>query len=129
MTYQIELIRTGAVVSKDVPYQPYAYKLLMGGNFVMEISEDFTNLLTTFIKGGIRKLILDLGELKYIDSTGIGILINLTKLMRAQGGDIVMYNVNAKTMETFSVVKLQDFIKIFKSEKQALEHLNSLGVK
>ena len=126
MNYQIELIRTGGVISKDAPYQPFVSKLLLGGNFVMEASEDFTHLLTTFIKGGVRKLILDLAELKYIDSTGIGILINLTKLMRAQGGDMVMYNVTPKITEVFSLVKLHDFIQIFKSEKQAFEYLSTL---
>lgn len=127
MQYQIEMIRTGGVISKDSPHPPYVYKLLLSGNFVMEISEDFTHLLTTFIKGGARKVIFDLADLRYIDSTGIGIFINLTKLMRGQGGDMVMYNVNPKILEVFNLVKLQEFIQIFKGEKQALEYLSTLG--
>ena len=127
MQYQVELIRAPGAVSKDDLNQIHVYKIFLNGNFVMEISEEFTLFINTLVHGGMKKVVFDLTNLKYIDSTGIGIFINLTKGIRAKGGDLVFLNVNAKVYEIFSLVKLNDFIQFFKSDKQVNEHLFSLG--
>jgi anti-sigma B factor antagonist len=125
MQYQIEMIHSTAHHS-DNPNDNYIYKVLLSGNFVMEISEEFSLLISSLIKGGMRFLTFDLTKLSYIDSTGIGIFINLAKQIRANQGDLAFLNVSSKIMEVFKLVKLHDFIPIFKSDKQVIEHLFSL---
>lgn len=127
MQYQLELIRASGIVNREDLNSVHIYKIFLNGNFVMEITEEFTLLITTLFQGGMRKLVFDMSNLKYIDSTGIGIFINLTKLIRTKGGDLCFINVAPKVMEVFSLVKLNDFIKFFKSDKQVVEHLFSLG--
>lgn len=126
MQYQLELIRASGNINKDDLNNSHIYKILLNGNFVMEITEEFTLLITTLFQGGMRKLVFDMGNLKYIDSTGIGIFINLTKLLRTKGGDICFLNVPPKILEVLNLVKLNEFIKFFKSDKQVVEHLFSL---
>jgi len=70
----------------------------------------------------MKKTAFDLSELKYIDSTGIGIMISIAKQLRTKGGDLVFFNVNSAILEIFQLVKMNDFIQFFRGEKQITEH-------
>jgi anti-anti-sigma factor len=126
MQFGIQVTKPLGVSEKEAKNSDQIFKLYLNGNFVVEIVEEFTTLTNVLFAGGMRRLAIDLAELKYIDSTGIGVLINVTKLLRSKSGDMVFLNVNSKIMEVFSLVKLQEFIPCFKSEKQMLEHLSSI---
>jgi len=122
MVYKLEMIRSSGALSKDDLNQSFIYQFHVGGNFVMEIGDEFHLIMMTLIAGGLKKLAFDFSELKYIDSTGIGILINVAKQIRARGGDVVLFNINPRIQEILRLVKLHDFIPFFKSQKQVSEH-------
>ncbi len=82
--------------------------------------------LKTIIDGGISKLIIDLQNLNYIDSTGIGTLINTAKLLRSKNGDLVLLNVSSTIEEVFQPVNLLNFIKLFNDEQEAQDYLKSI---
>lgn len=126
MQFGIQIAKPLGISDKENKSSDYIYKVYLNGNFVVEFVEEFTVLTNTLFAGGMRRLAVDLAELKYIDSTGIGVLINLAKMLRAKSGDMIFMNVNSKVMEVFALVKLQEFIPCFKSEKQMLEHLSSI---
>src|SRR6266403_4888976 len=96
MVYKVDMIRGAASLSKDDLNKGFVYVIHMSGNLVMEVSDEFSLFLTTLIQGGMKKVVLDMTELKYVDSTGIGIFINVTKLIRNKGGDLVFLNVNQR---------------------------------
>ena len=128
MIYQVEMIRSATALSKDDLNTSFVYKIRLSGNFVMEISDEISLFVNTLINGGMKKVVFDLTDLKYIDSTGIGIFISLTKAVRAKGGDLVFLNVNQKILEVFHLVKLNDFIPFFRGEKQVIDHFFALKV-
>ena len=122
MVYKLDLLRTPGAVNRDDPNAGYVYRFRLSGNFVLEGSEEFNLLMNTLVGGGMKKVVFDLSELKYIDSTGVGIIISVAKQLRARGGDLVFLNVQARILEIFNLVKLNDFIQFFKGEKQIFEH-------
>lgn len=122
MVYKLDMIRSSGALTRDDLNKSFVYVIHLSGNFVMEASDEFSLLLTTLVSGGMKKVVFDLTDLKYIDSTGIGIFISITKQIRAKGGDLVFFNVNAKILEIFHLVKLHDFIQFFKGEKQITDH-------
>ena len=128
MFYQIELMRSAVSLGKDDLNNIFVYKVHLSGNLVMEVSDEFNLLIGTLINGGVKKLVFDLTELKYIDSTGIGVFIGLAKSIRSKGGDIAFLNVNAKIHEVFHLVKLNEFIPFFRGDKQVVDHFFALKV-
>lgn len=126
MVYKVELIRAPGSWSKEEANKNFVYRIHLAGNFVMEIADEFNLLLNTLVDGGMRNVVFDLGDLKYIDSTGIGLFIGLTKQLRSKAGDLVFFNVNAKVLEVFQLVKLNDFIQFFRGEKQITDHYFTL---
>ena len=118
MVYKLDLIRSLTALDKEDLNNSFIYVLHLSGNFVMESSDEFNLVMTTLIGGGLKKVVIELSDLKYVDSTGIGIFIGVTKLVRARGGDLVFFNVNPKILEIFQLVKLNHFIQFFRSDKQ-----------
>jgi anti-sigma B factor antagonist len=121
MVYTLELLRAPTAV-KDDPNNSYAYVIQLSGNFVLEVAEEFNVLFRTLAGGGMKKVALDLGDLRYIDSTGIGMIITSAKQVRAQGGDLVLMRVTGKIQEIVSLVKLGEFIPSFLDLKQVSQH-------
>ncbi len=122
MVYKLDLIRSPGTLNRDDLNTSFVYFFHLSGNFVMEIADEFTLLMTTLVGGGMKKVAFDLSELRYIDSTGIGIVITIAKQLRAKGGDLVFFNVNSAILEIFQLVKMNDFIPFFRGEKQIAEH-------
>jgi len=126
MVYKLELTRAPGSWAKEDGNKNTVYRIHISGNFVMELAEEFNLLLGTLVAGGMRNVVFDLTDLKYIDSTGIGIFIGLAKQLRGKDGDLVFFNVNTKVLEIFQLVKLHDFIQFFRGEKQISDHYFTL---
>jgi anti-sigma B factor antagonist len=69
------------------------------------------------------ELVLDLGAVTFIDSTGLGaILLNLRRL-RAAGGDMAIVCANDTARRLLGLVGLDRVIPLFETSSRALEHL------
>ena len=60
---------------------------------------------------GVAKLIMDLGELEYISSAGLRVLLSAEKRMMKQG-EMVVKNANDTIMEIFEVTGFCDILTI-----------------
>ncbi|MCX7023409.1 MAG: STAS domain-containing protein [Spirochaetes bacterium] len=114
-------LRENAFDESDV--SSYAVKLSVRGSISMENSPEIDMLIKTLCDGRVRKFILNLEHLSYIDSTGIGSIIRAKKNLASLSGDIVLLNVPPKIKEAFDLVNLNDFMTSCYSERKALEHL------
>ncbi len=63
---------------------------------------------------GVKSLIIDLGQLDYISSAGLRVLLFAQKTMNKQGSDnpMVVKNSNAAIMEIFEVTGFSDILTI-----------------
>lgn len=64
------------------------------------------------IKNGARKVILDLAQLEFVDSTGIGIIVMSSGKMGAAGGELRIAALQPRVAELMRVTKL-DRIMVF----------------
>lgn len=60
---------------------------------------------------GVTELTLDFGELEYISSAGLRVLLSAQKVMNRQGS-MVIKNVNETIMEIFEVTGFADILTI-----------------
>ena len=61
--------------------------------------------------GGAEKLTLDFGELEYISSAGLRVLLSAQKIMNRQG-EMKLVNVNETIREIFEVTGFSDILTI-----------------
>jgi anti-sigma B factor antagonist len=76
--------------------------------------------VTEHSTGGQVKIALNLAEVDYIDSTGLGtMVICFTSLQRA-GGALKLYSLNRRNIELLLLTKLSTVFQIFGDEQEAI---------
>ena len=68
-----------------------------------------------------NKLIIDLSDLKYMNSSGLNVLIQLLTKTRVSGGDSVIFNVNKKVNELLIITKLNTLFKVADNKADAIK--------
>ncbi len=72
------------------------------------------------IARGRLKVVLDLTDVTYIDSCGLGVLISKLVSLRNKGGDMKLLHMTPRTHRVFEICKLQNVIQSFDSEQAAV---------
>ena len=70
---------------------------------------------------GERKFLIDLSRTGYIDSSGLGVLVSLSKRIRAQGGEVRLGSLNDDLKALFELTKLDTLFQIADTRERALE--------
>lgn len=76
-------------------------------------------MLEELEKGG-RKFLIDFDKTGYIDSSGLGVLVSLSKKIREQGGDLRLANLNEDLRTLFELTKLDTLFQIAETRERAL---------
>ena len=76
-------------------------------------------MLDELEKGG-RKFLIDFAKTGYIDSSGLGVLVSLSKKIREQGGELRLANLNDDLKTLFELTKLDTLFQIADSRERAL---------
>ena len=69
---------------------------------------------------GNKKILLNLGEITYIDSSGIGGLVSAFNVTRSQGGELKLVNLTKKVRDLLRMTKLDTFFDIKDDEATAI---------
>lgn len=121
MNIRFDIIKISPVATEKIDYSTIVFKVTLPVKVDIDNSKDLWIYLRTLVAGGAQKIFIDLSEVAYIDSSGIGVLINTAKLIRKQKGDIVMANISDEIRNIFKVIKLEEFITSYNSEVEALK--------
>ena len=70
-----------------------------------------------------NKFILNLAELKYMNSSGLNILINILTKSRKSGGDVAISSLSKKVHELLMITKLDSIFNITDSVEEAAKKL------
>jgi anti-sigma B factor antagonist len=76
------------------------------------------------ISKGENKVLLNLQDLKYINSSGLNIFINILTKARKSGGDVAICCVNKKINELLVITKLNSVFNVSESTEEAAAVLN-----
>ena len=88
----------------DLANSPAMRKVLLG-----EIKEKHT-----------PKVLLNLKNVRYIDSSGIASLVEGLKASRDNGARLILYGLSSSVREVLELSRLQKIFEIYDSEEQAL---------
>lgn len=71
-----------------------------------------------------NKILLNLADLKYLNSSGLNVIINILTKARKSGGDVAICNVNKKITELLVITKLNSVFNVCDSVEKGIEILN-----
>jgi anti-sigma B factor antagonist len=78
------------------------------------------NSVREVLKNGGKKIVLNLGDVNYIDSSGIGELVSSFTTVTNQGGQLKLLNLTKKIQELLAITKLLTVFQVYDSEQAAL---------
>jgi anti-sigma B factor antagonist len=83
----------------------------------MQIKERIRDLLND----GQKRILLNLAEVSYIDSAGLGALISSYTTTRREGGNLKLVNLTKRIQDLLAITKLITVFDTFEDEKKAIE--------
>ncbi len=78
----------------------------MRGEIDVATSPALREELYAIIDGGAKVLVVDLSELGFIDSSGLGVLVAALKHMREQDGQLVLSGLAQPALRVFEITDL-----------------------
>jgi anti-sigma B factor antagonist len=82
---------------------------------------DYTAFFDDYLSDGHRNIIIDFSKINYIDSTAIGLLVNIKRNAEEVGGSLKISSVNDDIMNVFSITGIDHFMEIFPTVEDALK--------
>lgn len=75
------------------------------------------------LDGGVKKVLFNLTDLKYINSTGLGMLMTSLAKVKNAGGEMYLCNVPELMTKILKMMKLESAFSISASEEEAVKSL------
>lgn len=94
--------------------------LVLSGQMTLDDGDlAFRQKVNDLVAGGQVKLIVDLSGVDYIDSSGIGMLVDKLNTVRQRHGDIKLVRLTRRTQSLFATLKLAMVFETFDDEETA----------
>jgi anti-sigma B factor antagonist len=74
---------------------------------------------------GQRRILLNLGNVNYIDSAGLGALISSYTTTKREGGQLKLVSLTKRIQDLLAITKLITVFDTYDDEKEALASFNS----
>ena len=90
-----------------------------------ELLKDKVNSL---LNQGHKKIVLNLAEVPYIDSAGLGEIVRTYTTVSRQGGNLKLLNLTKRITDLLAITKLLTVFETFESENDAVQSFSSAKV-
>lgn len=95
----------------------------VNGQLTVGNRQEFKEKVLAEMESGARKLLVDFSDTDYIDSSGLGVLVSISKQMRNRSGKLRLAAMNEDLRTLFELTKLDSLFDISESLEDALKEL------
>lgn len=90
---------------------------------VADVAPGFKSQLAQYMSTGNRTIVLDLGSVSFMDSSGLGALVSSLKSM-GKGGDLVVSGATGSVASMFKLTRMDKVFRMFESSDAAVAALS-----
>ena len=90
------------------------------GQLIVANRQELKQLMQEALDRGDRKFLLDFTKTAYVDSSGLGALVSISKKVREVGGDLRLAGLNEDLRSLFELTKLDTLFTISETASEAL---------
>jgi anti-sigma B factor antagonist len=94
---------------------------IKGRIVIGEESAALRSLVADLLSEGRKKILFNLAEVRYIDSTGLGALVSAYTSARKHNADLKLLNLSAKVQDVMQLTKLYTIFDVSNDEAAALK--------
>jgi len=94
------------------------------GELDMHVADKFRQKIDNALEtSGVKHILFNLEAVKFIDSSGLGVILGRYKKISAAGGKVLVAQIQPQVLQIFELSGLLKIIKLYNSEAEALECL------
>jgi anti-sigma B factor antagonist len=90
------------------------------GQLVVTNRQDFKQMVLDAMEQGARTVIVDFTDASYIDSSGLGALVSLSRRLRDAGGDLRLVGLSDELRTLFELTRLDALFPLFATRADAM---------
>jgi len=105
-----------------VPGLGQALSLKLHGTLDVATIGQMEAALARIRTGGVAKVVVDLKDLEYISSSGLGSFLGVVDSFRREGGDLAFVNLSDRVKKIFKVVGFHRILTLLETEEDAVRH-------
>jgi anti-sigma B factor antagonist len=90
-----------------------------------EGDEALREKVNSLLNRGRKKIVLNLAEVPYIDSAGLGEIVRTFTTVSRQGGSLKLLNLTARITDLLAITKLLTVFETFDSENDAVQSFSA----
>jgi len=96
-------------------------QLDLTGRLTAATSPQVRDKFKQLIDGGRNNILLDMGNVSFIDSSGLAALVSGLKFAREQGGWLRLVHVTDTIMQTLTLTRLNRVLGVYSNVEEALQ--------
>lgn len=89
-------------------------------NFDASITDDFKKNITDALEKN-NKVIINLGKVEFMDSSGCGAILSVLRKLSVKGGDLKLYGATKPVLTLLELVRMHRVIEILNTREEALQ--------
>ena len=113
------------IESSPVPEQPGCFLVALEGDLDSSNAQDFIRFVQNLSEEGLVHLIADFSKLRYINSTGLGTILKVSKMLISKQGSFRIASPNENVFEVIEIVGANRLLSIYGTKEEALESLKN----
>jgi anti-sigma B factor antagonist len=110
MNFESKVRRSGDVTILDL-----SGRIVLGEN-----ASQIHDLIQQALETGNRKFLLNMADVSYLDSSGIGELVRSCVRVTSAGGEMKLFHLQSKIANLLQITKLRNVFEVFADEALAL---------
>jgi anti-sigma B factor antagonist len=105
---------------KDHEIDDQTHVIELGGEVDLYTAPEFKERMVELIEGGKKRIVVDLSDATFIDSTTLGVLVGGVKRLRPAGGSLALVCTDQNITKIFEITGLDRVFPIHASRDDAL---------
>lgn len=92
----------------------------VGGEVDVATAPRLREQLIDVVNGGQNRIVVDLTDVEFLDSTGLGVLVGALKRVRTQDGDLALVCTESRIVKVFEITGLTKVFTMYESVDEAV---------
>jgi anti-sigma B factor antagonist len=105
----------------EQPIDAERHVLAVRGEIDLFTAPELKQVLAESIEGGRIRIIVDLTDTTFLDSTALGVLIGAVKRLRSRDGALAIVNIDDNIAKTFEITGLDQIFTIVPTRDEAVD--------
>jgi anti-sigma B factor antagonist len=91
----------------------------------MADAADYRHAIRDLVDQGHTQLVMDMGRVDFVDSSGLSVLVSAIKAAREADGDVVLANLTPQVQALVELTRLHHLFEIFADRQSGVDYLDS----